>query len=133
MLLFRPLRIVSSTVILLLWRSIEVVFVGKVSHDHNKIAQMANVFRATVSRYLNDGYVSEEKCRRIAKVIGKTEYVPSPQARMLRTGKTKFVGVVIPKISSESIGRGVAGISSVLGASDYRVLRNGYSWCKENS
>ena len=88
----------------------------------NEIAQMANVSRATVSRYLNDGYVSEEKRRRIAKVIEKTGYVPSPQARTLRTGKTKFVGVVIPKISSESVGCEVAGISSVLGASDYRVL-----------
>jgi LacI family sucrose operon transcriptional repressor len=88
----------------------------------NEIAQMANVSRATVSRYLNDGYVSEEKRHRIAKVIERTGYVPSPQARTLRTGKTKFVGVIIPKISSESIGREVAGISSVLSASDYRVL-----------
>ncbi len=35
----------------------------------NEIAQMAKVSRATVSRYLNDGYVSEEKRKRIARVI----------------------------------------------------------------
>lgn len=88
----------------------------------NEIAQMANVSRATVSRYLNDGYVSEEKRKRIARVIEQTGYVPSQQARTLRTGKTKFVGVVIPKISSESIGREVAGITSVLAASGYRTI-----------
>ena len=31
--------------------------------DINEIARMAGVSRATVSRYLNDGYVSEEKRR----------------------------------------------------------------------
>ena len=54
----------------------------------NEIAQLAGVSRATVSRYLNDGYVSEEKKKRIAKVIAQTGYVPSQQARTLRTGKT---------------------------------------------
>ena len=88
----------------------------------NEIAQLAGVSRATVSRYLNDGYVSEEKKKRIAKVIAQTGYVPSQQARTLRTGKTQFVGVVIPKINSESVGREVAGITSVLSASDYRTL-----------
>ncbi len=88
----------------------------------NEIAQMANVSRATVSRYLNDGYVSEEKRERIARVIEQTGYVPSQQARTLRTGKTHFVGVIIPKISSESIGREVSGITSVLSASGYSAV-----------
>lgn len=34
-----------------------------------EIADMAGVSRATVSRYLNDGYVSEEKRERIRRVI----------------------------------------------------------------
>ena len=88
----------------------------------NEIAQMAGVSRATVSRYLNDGYVSEEKRGRIARVIEQTGYVPSKNARTLRTGKTRFAGVIIPKISSGSIGRMVAGITSVLAASDYQAL-----------
>ena len=48
--------------------------------------------------------------------------MPSQQARTLHTGKTQFVGVIIPKISSESIGREVAGITSVLGASGYSTV-----------
>ena len=35
----------------------------------NEIAELAGVSRATVSRYLNDGYVSEEKRAAIRKVI----------------------------------------------------------------
>lgn len=88
----------------------------------NEIAQMAGVSRATVSRYLNNGYVSEEKRARIARVIAQTGYVPSQNARTLRTGKSRFVGVVIPKINSDSVSREVAGITSVLAASDYHVL-----------
>lgn len=42
-----------------------------------------------VSRYLNGGYVSEEKKEQIRKVIEETGYQPSAQARMLRTKKAK--------------------------------------------
>ena len=43
----------------------------------NEIAELAGVSRATVSRYLNDGYVSEEKRAAIRKVIEETGYRPS--------------------------------------------------------
>ena len=35
----------------------------------NEIAWLAGVSRTTVSRYLNNGYVSEEKKEKIRKVI----------------------------------------------------------------
>ena len=62
----------------------------------NEIAKLAGVSRATVSRYLNQGYVSEEKKKIIRKVIEETGYQPSSQAQMLRTKKTKLVGVILP-------------------------------------
>ena len=68
-----------------------------------EIAQLAGVSSAAVSRYLNGGYVSEEKKEQIRKVIEETGYQPSAQARMLRTKKASLVGVVVPKINSESI------------------------------
>ena len=46
----------------------------------NTIAKMAGVSPATVSRYLNQGYVSEEKKERIRNVIEQTGYSPSPSA-----------------------------------------------------
>ena len=48
---------------------------------------MAGVSSAAVSRYLNGGYVSEQKKEQIRKVIEKTGYQPSTQARILRTGR----------------------------------------------
>lgn len=42
----------------------------------NEIAELAGVSRATVSRYLNDGYVSEEKRAAIRKVIEETGLSP---------------------------------------------------------
>lgn len=88
----------------------------------NEIARLAEVSRATVSRYLNDGYVSEEKRERIRRVIEQTGYKPSAQAQMLRTRKTKQVGVIIPKINSESISRMVAGISMELKEAGFWLL-----------
>lgn len=88
----------------------------------NEIAKMAGVSRATVSRYLNHGYVSGEKAAVIKKVIDETGYVPSLQAQTLRTKKTKLIGVILPKINSESISRVVAGISNVLAEQGYHLL-----------
>ena len=45
----------------------------------NEIARLAGVSRATVSRYLNNGYVSSEKKEVIRKVIQETGYQPSCQ------------------------------------------------------
>ena len=90
-----------------------------------EIAQLAGVSSAAVSRYLNGGYVSEEKKEQIRKVIEETGYQPSAQARMLRTKKASLVGVVVPKINSESISRITAGIESVLAERGYQMLLAG--------
>ena len=86
------------------------------------IAQMAGVSRATVSRYLNNGYVSDEKKEKIRAIIEKTGYVPSTQAKMLRTKQTKLVGVIIPRLNSESVSRILEGIGSVLEDGGYHML-----------
>lgn len=88
----------------------------------NEIAKLAGVSRATVSRYLNDGYVSAEKREKIRGIIDSTGYIPSSFAQTLRTNKTGTVGVIVPKISSESISRMVDGITGVLGEKGYHPL-----------
>lgn len=90
--------------------------------DITTVAKLAGVSRATVSRYLNDGYVSDEKRRAIVRVIKETGYIPSRQAKILRTGKTNLIGVIIPKINSASVSRMVAGLSSVFNESQYQML-----------
>lgn len=86
------------------------------------IADMAGVSRATVSRYLNDGYVSAEKKEKIREVIEKTGYMPSTQAQMLRTKKTMLIGVIVPKINSDTVSKIVNGICNVLAAHGYYVF-----------
>ena len=75
-----------------------------------EIARMAGVSRAAVSRYLNDGYLSEQKREAIHRVVEETGYRPSVQAQTLRTRKTRMIGVIIPKLASASVGRIVEGI-----------------------
>lgn len=88
----------------------------------SEIARLAGVSNAAVSRYFNNGYISDEKRERIRKVVEETGYTPSIQARTLRTKKTRMVGVIIPKINSDAISRVVAGISSVTAETEYELL-----------
>lgn len=88
----------------------------------SEIAKLAGVSKAAVSRYLNDGYLSEEKRSAIAKVIEETGYRPMLQAQSLRTRKTRIIGVVLPKINSFSISTVLAGIDSVLEKQGFQIL-----------
>lgn len=90
--------------------------------DINEIARLAGVSRATVSRYLNNGYVSQEKRKLISQVIKDTGYVPSQSAQQLRTGKTNLIGVIIPKVYSQSVARMLAGITEGFAKTDYHTL-----------
>lgn len=63
----------------------------------SEIAKLAGVSNAAVSRYLNHGYLSAEKREAIARVIAETGYRPSVQAQVLRTGKTKTIGIHSPQ------------------------------------
>lgn len=87
------------------------------------IAKMANVSRSTVSRVINNsGYVSEEVRDRVLKVIKETGYAPSQQAKALRTKETKVIGVILPRISTETSSKIVMGLDDVLSKEGYQVL-----------
>ena len=60
--------------------------------------------------------------KQIKRVIEETGYQPSAQARILRTKKACLVGVVVPKINSESVSRVTAGIEQVLSRRGYQML-----------
>lgn len=88
----------------------------------NTIAKMAGVSPATVSRYLNQGYVSEEKKERIRIIIEQTGYTPSPSAQMLRTGKNHLIGVIVPHINTEPIAEMIEGITRIMTQFGYQIL-----------
>lgn len=86
------------------------------------IAKLAGVSPSTVSRYLNNGYVSEKKKEIIRKVIEETGYAPNTAAQSIKTKKNRIIGVIVPKISSESISHLVEGINDRLLDTDYHLF-----------
>lgn len=88
----------------------------------SEFAQVAGVSKSAVSRYFNDGYLSEEKRKKIEKAIAKTGYSPSVTASSASIRVTKLVGVIMPKLSSESCAKVTEGISEILDAEGYQLL-----------
>lgn len=88
----------------------------------NEIAKLAGVSNATVSRYLNGGSISQKTRNKIQQIIEETGYKPSVSARMMRTGQSNYIGVIVPKINSESVSRMVAGLTEVFDDNGYEVL-----------
>ena len=86
---------------------------------NREVAELAGVSSAAVSRYLNGGYLSEEKRARIAAAIEETGYVPSANARILRTKKSDTIGVILTKTDESAMTGVVSGIEKYFFASDY--------------
>ncbi len=87
------------------------------------IAKLAGVSPATVSRVMNkNGYVKEEKREAVLKVIKDVDYQPNPIAQSLKNQKSQMLGVIVPKISTETASRVVAGVTEVAKAHGYQVL-----------
>ena len=94
----------------------------------SEIARMAGVSSAAVSRYLNGGSISEEKKERIKKVIEETGYVPNPTARSLRQQRTDSIGIIFPKVNSDSVSNLIEGVSTVLSKAGYLAI-----FCRSSS
>lgn len=86
------------------------------------IANKAGVAKSTVSRYLNNGYVSKEKAAIIDKVIKQTGYKSNFFAKRLKTKDSKLIGIVMPRLDSYTAGKLFMGFNKVLEAQNYQVL-----------
>ena len=64
------------------------------------VAKYAGVSVATVSRYLNQGYISEKARMQVEKAIKELGYQPSLIARSLNTKQTNAIGLIIPDITN---------------------------------
>lgn len=91
-----------------------------------EVAQLAGVSAAAVSRYLNGGPLSQEKKERIAWAIEETGYRPNLMAKTMRTGKVRQVGIIVPRIFSESVNQVMDGIAEELLEKGYLTVL-GYS------
>lgn len=87
-----------------------------------EIAALAGVSLSAVSRYLNGGSLSESKRQAIRSVIEETGYVPEVAAQALRTKTSDLIGIIAPKLDSESVSRLTAGAQSALAAEGYLSL-----------
>lgn len=61
----------------------------------DELAALSGVSRATVSRVINGGPVSEETRKRVTEVLERTGFRPNAAARTLASGRSGVVGVVI--------------------------------------
>ncbi|KMM36480.1 LacI family DNA-binding transcriptional regulator [Guptibacillus hwajinpoensis] len=87
------------------------------------VAKRAGVSRTTVSRVLNDnGYVSHEARTRVVEAVKEMGYIPSAHAKTMRTKRSGVIGVILPRISTETASRVVNGIEEELAANGYQIL-----------
>jgi LacI family transcriptional regulator len=93
-----------------------------------KIAQLANVSRSTVSRVINDDpNVNEETRQRVQKVVQQLNFQPNQAARSLAGGRTRILGLVIPQGVSRLFSDPyfpilIQGVSSACNANDHTVM-----------
>lgn len=86
------------------------------------IADRAEVSKSTVSRYLNQGYVSGEKAERIKAVIIETGFKSNFFAKRLKMKSSKLIGIVLPRMDSVTVGKLLAGINQVLEPAGYQGI-----------
>lgn len=88
----------------------------------NDIAKMANVSKSTVSRYLNNGAVSQKTRDKLDKIVNETGYQPNLFAQSLKARRSNMVGVIIPRYGSPSTNLVLQGIDSVAYAEDIQLV-----------
>lgn len=89
-------------------------------HD---IAKKAGVSSSTVSRALQDNPLINDKTReRIKALASKLNYQPNVLAHNLRKGRSKMVGVLVPRIDHHFFSSVIGGIEKVLNEAGYNVL-----------
>lgn len=88
-------------------------------HD---IARMLEISPSTVSRALNDHpRISSQTRIAVKEMALRQGYLPNTIARSLRQGKTKTVGVVVPRINRYFFSNIISGLQEELNNSGYNV------------
>lgn len=65
-----------------------------------EIAELSGVGKSTVSRFFNNGYVSESVREKIEKIITENNYEPNVFARGIKAKNNRFIGIIVPCLDS---------------------------------
>lgn len=65
-----------------------------------KIAELANVSTATVSKIINgkDQYISEATRQKVLEIVEREGYIPNGVAKSLKMRRTKTIGIILPDV-----------------------------------
>lgn len=88
----------------------------------NEIAKRAGVAKSTVSRFLNNGPVSDETRAKIQKIIDETGYVPNQFAQSLKAQRSNMIGVILPRFDSPSTNQVLRGIDELTYEQGYQLV-----------
>ena len=94
------------------------------------VAQVAEVTKITVSRYLREpARVAAATAERIRAALASTGYVPNKQAGLLASGRSNIVAALIPNLGHSIFGETVQALSEALQAAGHELLlaSTGYS------
>lgn len=86
------------------------------------VAELAGVSKSTVSRYLNNGYISEEKQERVRQAIAATGFKSNFFAKRLKMKSSKLIGIVIPRMDSVAVGQLLSGMNRVFDPEGYQGI-----------
>ncbi|MGM0473400.1 MAG: LacI family DNA-binding transcriptional regulator [Bacteroidota bacterium] len=89
-------------------------------HD---IARELNISASTVSRAMhNHPRISRATREAVQKLALKYDYQPNVMASSLRKGKSKTVGVIVPRINRHFFGNVIGGMEEILTSAGYHLI-----------
>ena len=101
----------------------------QVKSKHNQqvtildIAEALGITPSTVSRALhNHPNISEETKNAVKDCAQRMRYRQNTTASSLRTGKSKTIGVIVPRINSHFISSVIGGIETAAGKAGYNII-----------
>lgn len=86
------------------------------------IAELTGFSKSTISRYLNNGSVSDKTKKKIKEAIDELGYVPNSYARNLKKTKTNIIGIIIPNFIGYTKNTALNTINIYLKDTEYSML-----------
>lgn len=86
-----------------------------------EISKQLGISKMTVSRYFNNGYISEETRLKIDEIVKKHHYVPNKFAQSIRS-KSNIIGFIAPRIDSYTTSLVIKGALAAANQHKMRML-----------